>query len=81
MTSKRPTEREADVVSLTGSIPAALAGELAEEEAPQLQSGRPYAIWSPYNAYEGAETLLACLNVLRIEELNDPMPAVQDARP
>ena len=39
-----------------------LVSELAQEEAQLLRPGGTYPIWSPYDVYEAADTLLTMLN-------------------
>jgi hypothetical protein len=39
-----------------------LVSELAQEEAYLLRPEGTYPIWSPYDAHEAADTLLAMLN-------------------
>jgi hypothetical protein len=39
-----------------------LVSELAQEEAQLLRPEGTYPIWSPYDAYEAADTLLTMLN-------------------
>lgn len=38
-----------------------LISELAQEESELLKSGMGYPIWSPYNAFEAAATMLEVL--------------------
>jgi len=44
-----------------------LVSELAQEEAQLLRPGGIYPIWSPYDAYEAADTLLTMLNAPKPE--------------
>jgi hypothetical protein len=38
-----------------------LVNDLASEETTQIQPDREYAIWSPYDAHEAAQQLMALL--------------------
>jgi hypothetical protein len=40
-----------------------LVSELAQEESDLLKSGLKYPVWSPYDAVEAADTMLAMLKV------------------
>jgi hypothetical protein len=39
-----------------------LASELAKEDEMRLKAGAEYEIWSPYDAYEAADTMMRLLN-------------------
>ncbi len=45
-----------------------LVSELAQEEAQLLRPGGTYPIWSPYDAYEAADTLLTMLKAPEPED-------------
>ena len=45
-----------------------LVSELAQEESDLLQSGLDYPVWSPYDAFEAADTMLQVLNAAKKEE-------------
>ncbi len=45
-----------------------LVSELAQEEAQLLRSEGAYPIWSPYDAYEAADTLLTMLKAPEPED-------------
>jgi hypothetical protein len=38
-----------------------LAAELAQEESELIKQGMSYPVWSPYDAFEAAETMLKVL--------------------
>jgi hypothetical protein len=44
-----------------------LVSELAQEEAAMLQAGLAYPVWSPYDAVEAANTMLAVLKTAESE--------------
>jgi hypothetical protein len=44
-----------------------LVSELAQEESDLLKSGLTYPVWSPYDAVEAADTMLAMLKVAESE--------------
>jgi len=41
-----------------------LVSELAQEEADLLKAGMAYPIWSPYDAFEAAQTMLEVLKAV-----------------
>ena len=45
-----------------------LVSELAQEESDLLQPGLDYAVWSPYDAFEAAETMLQLLEAAKKED-------------
>ena len=42
-----------------------LVRELAEEDAPLLETGKSYPIWSPHDAFDAGQTLLGLLENVR----------------
>ena len=44
-----------------------LVSELAKEEDTLITAGEEYALWSPYNAFDAANTLLAALKAAETE--------------
>lgn len=45
-----------------------LVSELAQEESDLLQPGLDYPVWSPYDAYSAAETMLQVLEAAKKED-------------
>jgi len=45
-----------------------LVSELAQEESDLLQPGLDYPVWSPYDAYSAAETMLQLLEAAKKED-------------
>lgn len=45
-----------------------LVSELAQEESDLLQPGLDYTVWSPYDAFEAADTMLQFLETAKKEE-------------
>jgi hypothetical protein len=45
-----------------------LISELAQQETNPIESGQSYPIWSPYNAFEAANTMLEVLQSTKTQE-------------
>lgn len=44
-----------------------LISELAQQESDLIKSGQSYPVWSPYDAYEAANTMLEVLQATKTE--------------
>ncbi|MBD2577884.1 hypothetical protein [Oscillatoria sp. FACHB-1406] len=45
-----------------------LISELAQQESELIQPNQSYPIWSPYDAFEVADTMLKVLNAAKAED-------------
>lgn len=48
-----------------------LVSELAQQESELLQSGQSYPVWSPYDAFEAANTMLEVLQASKAQNHAD----------
>ncbi|WP_016952501.1 hypothetical protein [Anabaena sp. PCC 7108] len=57
-----------------------LISELAQEETHLIKPDKSYSVWSPYDAFDAANTMLEVLQAAKSQN-NDIAPPIASARP